>query len=154
VSFKDAEGVPFTGVDLPKSSRISFKASGEIHIAEDIVAGPPLSALNERRQLCLVRFPHPAGSPPPTKASPNDYDIGMADYPLEDEFPVYGSLYVSPWTGVPPEAIAPPRMTVWSNIWFAVEHLARTPDLVIQLAIGHGIPGAWPELAGVVVAVP
>jgi hypothetical protein len=152
VSFKDAEGVPFTGIDLLKSSRISFKASGEIHFGGDVLDGPSLTGLSDRRQLCLARFPHPTGSPAASTRNANDYDVGIADYPIESDFPLYASVYVSPWAGVPPKPVAPPRMTVWSNMWFAFEKLKRTQDLVIQVAIGHGIRGVWPKVPGVVVA--
>jgi hypothetical protein len=49
---------------LPKSSRLSFHPSGEVHIANKVVTGlVPLEKLQKPLQLCTIRFAHPSRLP-------------------------------------------------------------------------------------------
>jgi len=137
---------------VPKSSRISFKASGEIHLGERVARNEPLESMQKPRQLCLMLFVHPSRYLPPKSKNPNDYDMGILGYEVDNLHPMYGALIVSP-LGHSSVVHQPklPNMTTFSGIALGFRGLSRTPDLLVQIVIGHGPKGPWPELPGVLV---
>jgi len=62
---------------------------------------------------------------------------------------MYGQLYAAPRGSE--VALRVPSMSTQINLGFLFEKLKRTPDLVVQLIVGHGIEGEWPPLPGVLV---
>jgi len=152
VPIKHDETEQLTGDNLPSSSRISFHPDGRINFGHLVGYGPPLENLRDPRQLCLMRFSHPARyNPPPGKAS-NDYDVAIAGFPVDDSKPMYGALIVEQWfrSGTVPKRKLN-SMTAWQRVVFPFAGLKRTPDLALQFVIGHGIEGPWPEHPDVVV---
>jgi hypothetical protein len=153
VTIKYAETEELTGNDLPSSSRISFHPDGRINVGKQVTYGTPLENLQRPRQLCLMRFAHPARYDPPVRRAPNDYDVGIIGYVVDEQKPMYGALFVEPW---PQTGTAPVRklnsMTIWNVVFFGFRGLKRTPDLALQFVIGHGLNGPWPELPDMSVA--
>jgi hypothetical protein len=72
IKYQDLEGIP-----VPKSSRVSFKVSGEIHFGDAVLHGKPLTSLAKARQLCVMNFAHPSRYRAPEKKNPNDFDIAI-----------------------------------------------------------------------------
>ena len=70
IKYEEARELP----DVPSSSRVSFKASGEIHLAEKVLRGTPLDSLQKPRQLCLMMFVHPSRYIEPSTKNPKDYE--------------------------------------------------------------------------------
>lgn len=141
------EGATLQEGQVPKSSRVSFKASGEIHMSNKIFRGAPLETLVRPRQLALMLFIHPARYRPPAKANANDYDVCAENYPFDQEHPVYGALFVAPWSKDLPISRVPVQSMRFQLDWFfGFSGLTRTPDLMIQVALGHGVRGSWPQL--------
>jgi hypothetical protein len=67
-----------------KGSRVSFKAaSGEIHLGDRVLQGRSLQRLGERRQLCLIQFIHPQRYRSAKPAKDKEFDIGIAEYPVD-----------------------------------------------------------------------
>jgi hypothetical protein len=152
VTIKYADTEEQTGEELPSSSRISFHPDGRINIGNRVGYGAPLAELQRPRQLCLMRFVHPARYRPPERRAPNDYDFGMVGYPVDQQKPMYGAVFVEPWlqTGaVPTRKLG--NMTVATAVTFGFRGLKRTPDLAVQFVVGHGLRGPWPELPDIVV---
>ena len=151
-TIKYDEGQELQDSEELKSSRVSFKASGEIHIPGGILQGIPLETLTKPIQLCLLMFAHPERYQTPHKKLKNDYDIGIVGYPVDDSCPLHGSLFVQPWDPkVPPVFRRNTSMQVYANVVLAFRDLRRTPALALQLVIGHGLAGPWPELPGLVI---
>jgi hypothetical protein len=146
-------GRPVAAEDLRKGSRVSFKASGDVHIGADVLKGEALETLSKSRQLCLALFVHPGRYRPPAKHSVRDFDVGIVDYPVDDARPLYASVGIAAWNGgsmTPPQPLR--GMETWQAFAFGFHGLTRTPDLSLGVVIGHGIEGAWPELPHIVVA--
>lgn len=152
VAVRCSEGKKLEGSALPSSSRVSFKASGEIHLGPQVLRGRPLEGLSKATQLCLMLFAHPSRYRPPSKKNSNDYDVGIAEYPLDELRPMYGAIFVSPW---PVDGkigrISVRGMTFQTDLFFAFRGLGRTPDLALQLALGHGSKGPWPHRPSIIV---
>ncbi len=148
--YEDAETIPES--ELPPSSRVSFKASGEIHLGNELLRGRPLERLSRPVQLCLIRFIHPSRYREPAKKNANDYDVAIVGYPVDVGRPMYGAIFASPW----PVDGQIARNTVGSmrfqnDVFLAFRGFQRTPDLALQIAIGHGIEGPWPPLPEIAV---
>jgi hypothetical protein len=147
VTIRYAEAEEPTGDDLPSSSRISFHPDGRINFGNHVTYRPALTNLQRPRQLCLMRFVHPARYRPPVRRDPNDYDVGVVGYPVDEQKPMYGALFVEPW---PQAEKVPARrldsMTTADALFLGFRGLKRTPDLALQFVIGHGLSGPWPEL--------
>jgi hypothetical protein len=145
VKYKDSE--PLKPHDLRKGSRVSFKASGEIHMSSRNLKGEPLANLSKPRQLCLALFTHPSRYRPRTPAAVNDYDMELPNYQINESCPLYASIEVAPWNG---ESVKVPqslrRMEVSQSFAFGFANLTRTPDFAIGVTIGHGATGPWPQL--------
>jgi hypothetical protein len=138
--------------ELPSSSRISFKASGEIHFGDQKLDGIPLAQLSRTRQLCLFHLAHPSTYTPPKKHLAHDYDVGIAEYPVDEKRPLYGGVIVAPSTAGQislPSKLS--SMIAAASVCASFSGLTRTPDLIVQVLIGHGVEGPWPELPGVVI---
>jgi hypothetical protein len=86
IRYEDAEDIPES--ELPSSSRVSFKADGQIHLGNDVLRGRPLIGLVRPMQLCHVRFTHPSRYREPAKKKANDYDVGIAGYPVDEGRPM------------------------------------------------------------------
>ena len=85
--------------EFPKSSRLSFHPSGEVHIGDNVVTGlVPLAELKRPLQLCTILFAHPGRYRPPDRKGPEDYDLGIEGYQLDEERPMYGAIVVAPWS--------------------------------------------------------
>jgi hypothetical protein len=147
VTVKYAETTEETGDDLPISSRITFHPDGRINVGNHVGYGAPLTTLQRPRQLCMMRFAHPADYGPPERHVESDYDVGIEGYVVDEQKPMYGALFVEPW---PQTGTVPARrvdgMTVATNLLFGFRGLRRTPDLALQFVIGHGLTGPWPEV--------
>ena len=138
--------------DIPSSSRVSFKASGEVHVGAKILQGWPLESLSQTIQLCLFHQAHPDNIPVSEKKNPTDYDIGIEGYEFQEDRPTYGSLFVLPWTdGRPVAPIRLKNMEESVTVGLGLRGFSRTPDLFLQVVIGHGPKGPWPKMPGVVV---
>jgi hypothetical protein len=150
ISYDDLE--MFERDDVPSSSRVSFKASGEIHIGDEIRKGTPIESLSKPVQLCLFHQTHPDNIPLPEKKNPNDYDIGIEGYQFQDDKPLYGSLFVSPWRDKKSASpIHLKNMNESMTVALGFQGFSRAPDLLIQVVLGHGPSGPWPKMPGVVV---
>jgi hypothetical protein len=153
VTIKYSEGRLLGPEDFNKGSRVSFKASGEVHLGSKIVRGEPLVNLRRPLQLCTFAFVHPARYRPPSKRNSNDYDVAIQDFPVDDNRPLYGALFVRPWDG---GAVAPPApmrsMKRSVRFAFGFSDLQRASSYSLGLAIGDGVEGRWPPLPYVVVA--
>ena len=147
IDVKYNDGRPMIAEDMRKGSRVSFKASGEIHFGSDILTGESLEQLSKPRQLCLALFAHPSRYRPPAKRSVNDFDVEVVDYPVDEARPIYASVEVAPWNGssmCAPQGL--PRMNVWQSFAFGFSGLTRTPNYALGVTIGHGAEGPWPQL--------
>jgi hypothetical protein len=135
------EGNPLSTEDFPKGSRVSFKASGVIHIpGERDLSGPCLETLSNTTQLCLYMFIHPRNYSPPSKKLPRDYDVGIQDYPVDESRPMHGALYVGPWVPKSPLVLVKQtKMDVQISMAFGFRDLRKTPNLLLQIVFGHGI---------------
>jgi hypothetical protein len=103
-------------------------------------------------QLCHVRFIHPSRYREPAKKKANDYDVVIAGYPVDESRPMYGAIFASPWPAdgkLTRHAVG--SMGFQSDIFLAFRGFRRTPDMALQIAIGHGIEGPWPSLPEIAV---
>ena len=99
-----------------------------------------------------MQFVHPGRYLPPKSKQPKDYDIGFTGYEMDESCPMYGALFVSPWQE---KSIQIQKrlssMTTYIGTAIGFRGFSRTPDLLIQLVIGHGLRGQWPPLPGIAV---
>jgi hypothetical protein len=146
IKYQDLEGIP-----VPKSSRVSFKVSGEIHFGDAVLHGKPLTSLAKARQLCVMNFAHPSRYRAPEKKNPNDFDIAITGYAPVDNKPMYGALIVAPLNNSLSLPAKLPNMEAAVTFAIGYRHLTRAPDIVVQVILGHGPKGPWPELPGVAV---
>src|SRR5688572_27728081 len=85
---------------VPKSSRVSFHPSGEVHVGDRTgwterrwtELAPPLQL-----QLCLMVFMHPARYPPRQGRGKNDFDVHVSGYKVDEGRPMYGAAFVGVW---------------------------------------------------------
>jgi hypothetical protein len=137
---------------LPKSSRLSFHPSGEVHIANKVVTGlVPLEKLQKPLQLCTIRFAHPRAYRPPAKKGTNDFDLEIVGYQVDEERPLYGAIIVAPWTAEPHLPAKLPNMTQFVGAAIGLRGFTKTPDLLIAIVLGHGPKGPWPATPGIAV---
>ncbi|MCK4819404.1 hypothetical protein KA005_26765 [bacterium] len=138
---------------IPSSSRVSFKSSsGEIHLGDKVIQGQPLDTLTKRTQLLLFHQTHPDNISNPEKTNTNDYDIGIGGYTFEENKPLLGSVFVSPYN--PNQEISPIKplnLEDSISIPLIFRGFSQTPDLLIQIVLGHGPEGPWPDLAGILI---
>jgi hypothetical protein len=158
VTIQEGQGQTLPLAALRKGSRISFKASGEIHLAAKVIQGTSLERLAGPTQLCVVRFAHPVRYRPPKKKLGNDYDVGIAGYGVDDTRPMVGILMVTPWASGAPMPIFP-RPTYAPAEWiergallFGFRGLRRTPDIGLKLSFGDFPRGSWPEYPAIAVS--
>lgn len=141
----------FKDVPVPPSSRLSFKASGEIHLGDKVLQGRSLASLSGPRMLCLIRFAHPSCYRPPSKKKPNEYDVSIADYTVDETKPMYGCLILAP---LPSEVSTLPGKlpNMESAATFALGYrgLSCGLDLIVQVIVGHGPSGPWPAFPSAV----
>lgn len=146
-----SEGERLEGPTLPASTRVSFKASGEIHIGNKVANGFPLAELNRLIRLCRVFFAHPSNYREATKRNANDHDFKIDDYPVDDARPIWAEIFVSPWQAdAPIQMYLVHQMKHKREILLGFRGLQSTPDLAIQISVGHGPKGSWRELPVVV----
>ena len=136
---------------VPSSSRVSFKASGEIHVGDSVRPEIPLATLSARIQLCFLLFAHPSRYRPPDRKKANDYDLGIREYPVDEDRPMWGALFVEPWDAPEPVPVRLGGVTAQATLGIGFRGLRRTPDLLLQVAVGHGSQAPWPDLPGIVV---
>jgi hypothetical protein len=137
---------------VPGSSRVSFKVSGEIHLGDAVLSGTALSSVARARQLCLMNFAHPARYRASAKRNPNDLDINVAGYAPVDDRPMYGALIVAPLNESSSLPAKLPNMKAAGTFANGFRGLTRAPDMIVQVILGHGPEGPWPEMPGVAVA--
>jgi hypothetical protein len=98
-----------------------------------------------------MNFAHPSRYRAPEKKNPNDFDIGITGYAPVDNKPMYGTLFVAPLKNSLSLSAKLPNMEAAVTIAIGYRHLTRAQDIVVQIILGHGPTGPWPELPGVVV---
>lgn len=99
-----------------------------------------------------MRFVHPQNYNPPSKKNANDYDVGIVGYPLDDQRPIYGALFASPWADDGAVSRCPVKnMRSQVDVFVGFRNLKRTPDMLVQVAVGHGPVGKWPNQPGLAV---
>jgi hypothetical protein len=138
-------------VSVPKSSRVSFKVSGEIHLGDAVLPGKPLYPFARARQLCLMNFAHPSRYRAPVKRNLNDLDVGIMGYTPVDNKPMYGALIIAPLKNSLSLPAKLPKMETAITFAIGYRNLTHAPDIVVQVILGHGPIGYWPELPGVYV---
>jgi len=137
-------------IPIPKSSRLSFHPSGEVHIGNKVVPGlVPLHDLHGSQQLCIMRFRHPGTYEPPAKKNANDFDLDIIGYQVDEERPTYGAIIVAPRTAETHLPARLPNMTQFAGIVVGMGGFTKTPDLLIAIVLGHGPKGPWPETPSV-----
>jgi len=147
-----ADGTELTGARLPKSSRVSFKVDGEIHLGKKDLPGKPLTTISQPRQLCLYLFTHPSKYREGSTSDPHEMEIRVRAYEVDETRPIYGSLVVQPWNlAAPVESIKLPNMTYGASVSLGFTGFRKVPDLLLKVVIGHGVEGQWPERSVVVV---
>jgi hypothetical protein len=140
---------------VPKSSRLSFHPSGEVHIGDKVVKGlVPLAKLERPLQLCTMMFAHPSRYLPPITGSDNDFDLGIVGYQVDDERPMYGAIVVTPWTATAQVPTRLDNMTFYIGAAVGLRGFTETPDLLIAIIVDHGPKGPRPDLPGIVVLYP
>jgi len=95
-----------------------------------------------------MHFAHPSRYRAPEKRSPNDFDIGIKGYAPIDNKPMYGILIVAPLQN---SLSLPAKLSnMEAAVSFAIgdRHLTHAPAIVVQIILGHGPTGPWPELPG------
>ncbi|MEX1071585.1 MAG: hypothetical protein WEC37_03070 [Anaerolineales bacterium] len=98
--------------------------------------------------MALVIFAHPRRYTSPKK-NPNDFDIGIRGYDVDDERPSYAALIVSPWVNHLELPKKLPSMNHYVGTAVGFRGFTKTPDMIIQVIIGHGPKGYWPHTPGV-----
>lgn len=137
---------------LPKSSRLSFHPSGEVHIGDKVVTGlVPIEKLHKPLQLCTMTFAHPSMYKPPDNKSVDDFDLRIVGYRVDHDRPMYGAIIVAPWTDRAELPAKLPNMSEFVGAAIGLRGFTRTPDLLIAVVLGHGPTGPWPETPGVAV---
>jgi hypothetical protein len=138
--------------NLPKSSRLSFHPSGEVHIGDKVVRGlVSLEKLERSLQLCTLMFAHPGRYRPPDDKAHGDFDLGIVGYEVDEGKPMYGAIMVTPWTANVQLPANLDNMTQFVGAAVGLRGFTRTPDLLISIILGHGPSGPWPELPGIAV---
>jgi hypothetical protein len=99
-----------------------------------------------------MNFPHPSRYRVPAKRNPNDLDIEIAGYAPADDKPMYGALIVAPLNESLSLPAKLPNMEAAATFANGFRGLTRAPDMGVQIILGHGPVGSWPDLPGVSVA--
>ena len=133
--------------EVPKSSRLSFKASGELHIGNTVVTGlVPLKDLKRPLHLCNVFFAHPGRYKPLSRKHKDDYDIRIEEYKVDDERPTYATVFVAPLDTKTNLLVRLSSMTHFVFRTIPFRGFTKTPDLLVGIVLGHGPKRAWPDL--------
>jgi hypothetical protein len=123
-----------------RNPKLSFHASGAIHAGGKRWFRSTLRGLNKRQLICQILFQHISEFPYLGKIK--KHDIGLR-YPVEDEYPVLGHIYVTPLSEQnPPVQIRDARYQ-WSVV-LAYRGLDAVPDVAVQVIFYHAKKGTWP----------
>ena len=114
-------------------------------MGDQVEHGPSLETLTRPRQLCLMIFAHPSRYAPLSTTGPNEFDIEIPNYVVNESKPMYGALFVSPLQTSENPRLTVKNMEVQKDVFCRFQKLTRTPDLLLQLAVGHGPSGPWPK---------
>lgn len=132
---------------VPESSRLSFHPSGEVHVGDKVVRGlVPLRELKKPLQLCMMLFTHPSKYVPPRRKDADDFDLGISGYQVDEERPMYGAIVVTPWRNGINLPSKLPNMTQFVGTVVGLRGFTNSPDLLIEIILGHGPKGQWPVL--------
>jgi hypothetical protein len=93
VSIKYEDGQDIITPELRKNSKVSFHASGRIHVAGDRLLRDSLRTITKQQELCRVLFQHPSRYAAISRIE--DRDICL-EYPVSETQPLQGILFVAP----------------------------------------------------------
>jgi hypothetical protein len=124
-----------------RGGRLSFHASGVVHMGEKRIFRAPLEELRgDSRQnlLCAIVVQHPS-----TYGAVTDFrkrDIRLP-YPIDERRPMFGIVYIAE-QGT--ETVFPQKgATRQADLIFHCNGLSRAPDLALHVVLAHGIEGDW-----------
>jgi len=130
---------------LGKGARISFHTTGQINFADDRAFRDSLRDLSQQELLCLAIFEHP--SKWSVISRPRKRDVCLS-YPIDETRPLWAQVYVAPIGKL--QLVMPPSAIQQVNLLFECLGLAKVPDLLMQLVVGHGATGPWPTKGGII----
>lgn len=136
VKYSDAQEV--SDPEFRKRIHISFHSSGVINLGGMRWQRSSWRQLTQSHQLCLFLLEHPSRFPPATGIRKRDF---IVNYPVDDARPVQGKLFVSPKGTV----VGLKDVVYQTPLVFNVSGLAEMPPMYVELVLGHGMAGSWPQ---------
>ena len=135
------DGDAITDPEDIKAAKLSIHASGVINAPGGRLSRRSLRELSEQALLCSILFVHPSAFEPTNAASPRKRDIRL-NYPINEDCPLWGHLYVAPAGKL--KIVTPTSAAHQVNLLFEYVRLDGVPDMVVQFVLGHGATGPWP----------
>jgi len=134
------EGEPIQDEASLKNPKLSFHASGAVHVSGKRWWRKTLRGLSERQLLCQILFQHPSEFA--CLREVKKHDIGLL-YPIDDEYPLLSQIYVFPLS----IQYAPVQIRDAKYQWSVVleyKGLDRVSDVAVQVVLYHAEKGKWP----------
>ncbi len=128
--------------DYLKGGRITFHASGAVHLGDKRLAGTCLRTLDRQVFLCNLLFQHPSTFAPIHAIRKRDICL---PYPLDEAKPLFAAVYVAPLSEE--RLVLRSDMCRQGTVVLHCTGLVGTPPLALQIVLGHGVSGPWPPFA-------
>jgi len=138
-TIKYADGQEVSDPRLLRTTKISFHASGIIHVAGDRLFRDSLRNIQDQQELCHVAFQHPNCFAPDSKIQRRDI---LLDYAFDEQRPLCGLMVITPTDKA--KRIEFPGVSYQRVLAFPFSGLSGVPDLILQLILYHEPISPWP----------
>ena len=139
IGYDEGEEVKQPGV--LRNPKVSFHATGAINAGGERLRGESLRGIREQRTVCKVLFQHPSSWVPISRDSIRKRDICL-EYPIDEARPLTGALFVAPYGKE--EHIQFKDAAHRVVVALTYSDLENVPDVLVQLALWHGVEADWP----------
>jgi hypothetical protein len=136
VKYNDAKEI--SDPEFRKRIHLSFHSSGVINLTGMRWQRGSWRQLTQPHQLCLFLLEHPSRFPPASGS--RKWDL-IVKYPVDNARPIHGKLLV-----LPKGTIVDLKEVVHQvRLVFDVSGLVEVPAMYVELVLGHGLTGPWPQ---------
>jgi hypothetical protein len=124
---------------LKNANKISFHTSGIVHAAGDKLLRGEIRTIQDQQALCQMLFQHPSQYAPVSTIRNTDICL---NYAFNEDCPLQGLIFVAPADKC--KVIQEKSFENQITLILQYSNLKGTPDLILQIVLGHGLVGKWP----------
>lgn len=153
VRFNYSEGEIIDSFRTRNNPKVSYHASGEVHLAGAVFPGKSINSLTETELIAFLIFEHLTKVFTLTKRERNDIPI---PFRFDEDKPLVGQLYVSPYN-TDSQRINPisfPKADWQTNLFFEYRNLDGCQDFNLELALYTIGRGPWPPYSYILMPAP